>query len=149
MSFFSTTLTDFNHSDRDLIIIFAFRQWRKLRKWHALSLKKKAKIIMRDWFLSFYCSLVCRPYFDKKGILFLEIKPRERTTSNLKMVTTVILWPDETVKNRRLFCLNFVTKNIHSSTRFIMILKDRYFEIKFQDFACSWSISWAPTTRSR
>ena len=39
------------------------------------------------------------------------------------METAAILWLDVTVKNKRLFCLNVVPKNIHSSTRFILSLQ--------------------------
>ena len=66
----------------------------------------------------------------KKVILVLEIKPRERTTLNFKMVTAVIPWSDETAKNRPLFCSNVVPKNKHSSTRFVASLKEGYFEDK-------------------
>ena len=70
-------------------------------------------------------------FLTKKSFTFYwEIKPRERTTLNFKMVTAVIPWPDETVKNRPLFCSNVVPKSIHWSTRFIITLRARYCEIK-------------------
>ena len=37
----------------------------------------------------------------------------ERTILNFVMVTVVILWLDEMVKDKRLFCLHVVLKNIH------------------------------------
>ena len=50
------------------------------------------------------------------------------------METAAILWLDEMVKNRPLFCLNVVPKNIHSSTRFISSLKEGYFQDKILRF---------------
>ena len=80
-------------------------------------------------------SLLCWTVCDKKSILILlQIKPRERTISNLKMETAAILWLDEMVKNRQLFYLNVVPKNIHSSTRFISSLKERCFKDKIFRF---------------
>ena len=76
----------------------------------------------------------------KNIFVSLQIKPRERTILNLKTETAAILWLDETVKNRRLFCLNVVPKNIHSSTRFILSLKKVFIEF-LSDFACSRPVS--------
>ena len=50
------------------------------------------------------------------------------------METAAILWLDEMVKNRPLFCLNVVPKNIHSSTRLIASLKEGYFKDKIFRF---------------
>ena len=75
----------------------------------------------------------------KNIFVSLQIKPRERTILNFKTETAAILWLDETVKNRRLFCLNDVPKSIYSFTRFIASLKEEYFENEILRFCMLWA----------
>ena len=58
----------------------------------------------------------------------------ERIILNFVTVSVAILLLDGLVKNKRLFCLNVVPKNIHSSTRFISSLKEGYFKDKILRF---------------
>ena len=56
--------------------------------------------------------------------LSLQTEPCQRTTLNFVMVTAVIRWLDETVKDKILFCLHFVRKNTHWFMRwFLSIVK--------------------------
>ena len=85
---------------------------------------------MRNWFLVCFIDQFVGDIFTKSIFIFLQIKPSERIISNFKMETAAILSLDDMVKNRPLFWMNVVPKNIHSYTRFVSSLKERYFEDK-------------------
>ena len=126
-----------------------FRPWKKSRKSHASNLKKEAKIIIRKRFHGLWTILyVPLVHTSKRLNIYFDnvvIEPRMRTSSNLLVVEDVILLWDERVDLNTSFYNLCVPRNIHSSMRFIFLIKLDHLkdEIKDEfiipDSACSWS----------